>query len=80
MSISIFWDTQTKHRLNIAMPSDFVSKFANAFGELPYNLDTEDIPILKGMQAADIKDNYGIYFELIDTIERLGEIHLWSEC
>lgn len=63
-------------RLSVMAPSSFIEAITRAFGTFPVELNEGSIPVLRGMAAADkgMADDYG---DVIETIERVGSIHLY---
>lgn len=82
MSANIYWRpvTTARNDLSVSAPSDFIDSMREAFGNLPVKLTDKDIPTLKGMSSVrNIFRNENPYKEIIETIEKVGEIEIWAE-
>ncbi|MDD5693561.1 MAG: hypothetical protein PHU86_03770 [Patescibacteria group bacterium] len=82
MSANIYWrpDTQARNNFDVGAPSDFIDSIREAFGELPVKLNSKDVPTLKGMASVkSLWRNDNPYKEIIETIEKVGEIEIWAE-
>lgn len=83
MSASIYWRpvSESKKSVETFSPSYLIESLRNAFGDLPFKLSVEDIPVLKGMSAVIgfNSDSNKPFNQLITAIESLGTIEIWAE-
>lgn len=63
--------------LDVMAPSSFIEAIERAFGAFPVELDEDSILILQGMAAAD-QGKSSSYEDVIETIKRVGSIHLYA--
>lgn len=82
MGATIYYkQVKPKDRLNldVSLPSHFIAAMGRAFGDSPWRLTIDDMPILKGMSSVyeNLQDNP--FARLIEAVERLGEIEIWPE-
>lgn len=60
-------------------PSSFIASMERAFGEFPCVLDSENVPVLKGMAAMSHDGGGNPYQEIIDAIDKYGTIKVYAE-
>jgi len=68
-----------KQDLDVSAPSSFIDTMQRGFGDRPWRLDVNSIQVLRGMAAAYSNDYDNPFSRLIEAIERLDEIEVWSE-
>ncbi|HEV3272485.1 MAG TPA: hypothetical protein VGZ93_09930 [Candidatus Methylacidiphilales bacterium] len=81
MSATIYWRPVAKRMsyIDTDAPSSFIEALREAFGrDLPAKFAGEDIPVLKGMAAAD-RGQRKAYEGMIKAIEEFGIVELWAE-
>lgn len=81
MSASIMWEPlnpNPKH-FSVGAPSFFIESLKNADMELPRTFTEADVSVLKGMSAASGRDENNPYQQMINAIEKYGEITVWAQ-
>jgi hypothetical protein len=82
MGATIYYKQVTpkdRQDLEVLAPSSFTNTMERGFGNSPWRLSSEDIPVLKGMAAAHRDDSDNPFSRLIRAIEELDEIEVWPE-
>jgi len=78
MSASICWEPADKEpkTFNVGAPSEFEKKLGEATlqGELPFELDESDLPVIKAIALYDDQ-----YKQVVKKIEKYGSIRIWAE-
>ena len=79
MGASLYWlITDRRKSLDCWSPSSFIAALTRAFGDPPWTLDEEQLPVVRGM-AATTNDPHSGFDELIRLLEDHKEIKLWPE-
>ena len=80
MSANIYWEAINPNpkSLYVMAPSWFMECLERADMGLPYTFGESDIPTLRGL-AATMKDDRNPFKELIEAIEKNGEVNVWYE-
>ncbi len=75
MSGSFYWQPIKGKCLHVGSPSKTLSAFEEAFGGLPLELEDTDIPVLKGLAAAQVEGAN----DLMDALYKHKSVRLWVE-
>jgi hypothetical protein len=82
MSANLYWEPtqRKKHDINVGAPSSFMDTLGRVFGRRTPTLGMGDIVKLETLRdATEIPEWASVYAELIDAIEKCGEIQISAE-
>ena len=82
MSASIYYQAVKPNKganFNVSSPSSFLTTMGECFGDPPFILNGDDIPILSGMAATWSDKNNNPFEKLIEEIEKKDTIEVWAE-